>query len=464
MNPDPLKIKPQLDPEFIPAAIWNQAYRKKTTLAPNRRPVRIAIERPDGSRWVHETTLLPHSPQTAEENLRYCERLTKFLLWARGGPTILIAGAPEIVQALQLIYTIGGIRAFDADFIGKTCFGQALTIQAVDFDTLEPSDPSDLNRNSHNPLKGNRIGFDLGGSDRKCAAVIDGKVVFSEEIKWSPYFENDPSYHRKGIEDSIRRAAAHMPSVDAIGGSAAGIYINNEPRGGSLFRGISPTDFDSHIRNIFKDLKREWNDVPFVIANDGDVTAMAGALAINDNAVLGIAMGTSQAVGYIDNYGKITGWLNELAFVPVDYREKAPCDEWSGDAGCGVQYFSQQAVGRLLPLSGITINAEVPLPEKLERLQSLMQQGDSRAAAIYSTIGTYLGYSIAHYAQFYAFRNLLILGRVSSGLGGQQILDQARTVLDLEFAELSQAIKFLEPDEKTKRHGQAIAAASLPRI
>jgi predicted NBD/HSP70 family sugar kinase len=346
--------------------------------------------------------------------------------------------------------------------MGKTCFDQAFSVQNVDdADLKEVLPPSTGGVGS---LKGNRLGFDLGGSDRKCAAMIDGKVVFSEEIKWSPYFESDPAYHRAGIEDSLKRAAAHLPTVDAIGGSAAGIYINNEPRVGSLYRGISPEDFQKSIRNLFHELKSEWNDIPFELANDGDVTAMAGAMAINDNAVLGISMGTSLAAGYIDTSGSVTGWINELAFVPVDYREGVATDEWSGDDGCGVQYFSQQGVGRLLPLSGIKVSEGLGLPEQLEVVQEKMTQGDERAAAIYRTIGTYFGYTIAHFAEFYEFRHLLILGRVSSGEGGDLVMAEARRVLDLEFPELSKTIAFQTPDEKTKRHGQAIAAATLPKL
>ena len=86
------------------------------------------------------------------------------------------------------------------------------------------------------------------------------------------------------------------------------------------------------------------------------------------------------------------------------------------------------------------------------------------SAAIYRTIGTYFGYTIAHFSEFYEFRHLLFLGRVSSGQGGEIIMEEARRVLDLEFPELSKTIAFQTPDEKTKRHGQAIAAATLPKV
>ena len=455
-------FKPQLDPDFIPASLWNRAYLQLVDSVDGNLPVRISVERPDGTSWIHDTRILPEENDYTDLTWHYCERLVKFLLWAWGGSRLRIAGAPHIVAKLQKTYSATGDRAFDFDFIGRACFHKTFQVGTAEFDELKSTFTE--SGKSANPLKGNRIGFDLGGSDRKCAAIIDGKVVFSEEIKWSPYFESNPDYHCSGIADSIKRAAAHLPHVDAIGGSAAGIYINNEPCVGSLYRGISREDFDQKIRSVFKDLQKEWNGIPFEVANDGDVTAIAGAMAIKDCAVLGISMGTSLASGYIDEQNNIKGWLNELAFVPVDYRNDAPADEWSGDIGCGVQYFSQQAVGRLLPASGLEVEETLGLPEKLEAVQDHMNQGDERAAAIYKTIGTYFGYTIAHYKTLYEFRHLLVLGRVSSGEGGAIVLEEARRVLDVEFPDLSKKVQFQTPDEKTKRHGQAIAAASLPHL
>jgi predicted NBD/HSP70 family sugar kinase len=313
-------------------------------------------------------------------------------------------------------------------------------------------------------LDGCRIGFDLGGSDRKCAAVIDGEVVFSEEIEWNPYFENDPSYQIEGINDTLKRAAAHLPRVDAIGGSSAGVYVNNEVRVASLFRGVSPEDFESKVRRLFFDLQKRWGNVPFDVVNDGEVTALSGSMSMHENAVLGLAMGTSEAVGYVTPEGNITPMLNELAFAPIDYREEAPIDEWSGDAGVGAQYLSQQAVARLVPAAGIELPVDMPFPEQLVEVQKLMANGDERAAKIYSTIGTYLGYAIAHYADFYQIRKVLLLGRVTSGQGGTIIIERAEHVLNQLFPELAKQIEMVTPSEQDKRHGQAVAAASLPMI
>ncbi len=458
-------IRPELDPGFLPASLWNRGYRSMTESHRGTRPTHFTIHRPDGSAWSFPTRLLPDEAMFRELNARYSERLVKTLLWAWGGNRVTIAGAPEIAAKLRRTYHRSGSRAFDEAFLGDTCFREPFFVeQETEAPPIADPATSKPPPNIERHLYGCRIGFDLGGSDRKCAALIDGKLVFSEEVKWNPYFETDPEYHRAGIRDTLQRAARHLPRVDAIGGSAAGIYIDNEPRVSSLFRGLNQEDFDRSIRGLFQELQSEWNDIPFEIVNDGDVTALVGAHAINQGAILGISMGTSLAAGYVDPHGHITGWLNELAFAPIDYRTDAPIDEWSGDRGCGVQYFSQQGVGRLLPESGIQFDPQCALPEQLEVLQDKMSQGDERAAAVYSTIGTCFGHALAHYANFYDFRNLLFLGRVSSGTGGDRILKEARAVLEAEFPELSENIAFHIPDEKIKRHGQAIAAASLPQI
>jgi predicted NBD/HSP70 family sugar kinase len=308
--------------------------------------------------------------------------------------------------------------------------------------------------------EGCRLGFDLGASDRKVAAVQDGKTVYSDEFPWDPRHEKDPQWHKAQIMEMLKKAGEHLPRVDAIGGSSAGVYVNNEVKLASLFRGVSDEDFKAHIQSIFVDLKKEWNGIPFEVVNDGDVTALAGSMALETNNVLGIALGSSQAAGFVNGAGNIAGWLNELAFCPIDYNPEAPVDEWSSDYGCGVQYFSQQAVNRLLPASGLEIDDTLPIPEQLVMVQDFMKKGDERAAKIYQTIGTYLGYALPHYLEFYDFHHLLILGRVTTGQGGTIIVEEAQRVIAEEFPEFP--LEFHIPDEKQKRHGQAMAAASLP--
>jgi hypothetical protein len=79
-------------------------------------------------------------------------------------------------------------------------------------------------------------------------------------------------------------------------------------------------------------------------------------------------------------------------------------------------------------------------------------------------MGVYLGYGLAHYADFYEMRHVLILGRCTSGNGGDLILEGANQVLRSEFPELAARINLQLPDEKSRRVGQSIAAASLPIV
>ncbi len=448
-------VLPVLDPGFRPAVLAQRAFGRAATV-----PVRIALEQADGSVFHASMRVLAAEHPDAAWNGFFVERLAKFLLWAWGGWRIWIDGPPAVTDHLQRHYRDTDAGRFDSEIIGKRIYDHPITVVATAELPAARSTTAPLGRH----LDGCRIGFDLGGSDRKVAAVRDGEVVFSEEIVWDPYFQKDPAYHHDGIMDSLRRAAAHLPRVDAIGGSAAGVYVNNRVKVASLFRGVSPEDFERRVRNLFLDLRTEWGGIPFDVVNDGEVTALAASMSLGANSVLGISMGTSTAAGIVTAEGNITTWLNELAFAPLDYRADAPRDEWSGDLGCGVQFFSQQAVGRLLAPAGIAVEATMPLPEKLRHVQTLMAAGDDRAMGIYRTIGTYLGYGVAQYAGFYDVRHLLILGRVTSGAGGDVIIAGAKAVLDAEFPELSAGIRFHMPDEKEKRHGQAIAAASLPLI
>ena len=455
------RCAPVLDPHFIPAALWNRAYGELARARAGR-PLALALERGDGSVSVFRTFVLPHESPYLELNRIYIERLLKFLLWQKGGYRVTVGGDPRIAEWLRGVYASDGPRAFDSDFMGERVHGRPICIESASFDhaPVERETAAPLGRH----LDGFRIGFDLGASDRKCAAVAEGRVVFSEETAWNPSVQTDPQYHYDGVQDSLRRAAAHLPRVDAIGGSSAGVYVNNRVRIGSLYRAVPRDRFANRVVGLFQELRAAWGGIPFEVVNDGEVTALAGSMALNDNAVLGIAMGSSLAAGYVTPQGAITGWLNELAFAPVDYRDGAPLDEWSGDSGVGVQYFSQQAVGRLAAAAGIDLPSEAPLPAKLEEVQRLAAAGDARALRIYETIGAYFGYALAHYAEFYEFRNLLALGRVLTGEGGDLILSVARKVLREEFPELAERIRFHIPGEMEKRHGQAIAAASLAAI
>jgi predicted NBD/HSP70 family sugar kinase len=454
------RITPVLDPAFRPAVLANRAFRDQVRASGHPVSVRLALEQTDGTVSHFHTEVLPDTHPQAAGNYTFLERITKFLLWSRGGFRLHVDGPAPLTARLAAHYRETPTGKFDSNLVGERMFDHPLEVLPAK--QLPPERRSAAALGRH--LEGCRIGFDLGGSDRKVAAVIDGKVVFSDETVWDPYFQPDPQYHYDGIMESLKKAAAHLPRVDAIGGSAAGIYLNNRVKVASLFRGVPPEVFKQRVRDMFLDIKKAWNNVPLDVVNDGEVTALAGSMSLGRNRILGISLGTSTAGGYVNAEGNITTWINELAFVPVDYNPKAATDEWSGDYGCGVQYFSQQCVGRLVEAAGIELEPQLPLPEKLKHVQKLMNQGDYRARKVYETIGTYLCYAVAHFADFYDLENILILGRVTSGPGGDLIIAGAKEVLKLEFAELAGRISFHIPDEKDKRHGQAVAAASLPSV
>jgi hypothetical protein len=318
-----MAVEAPLDKRFRPASLVNRRFRQMVAESGGGVPLRLGLERADGSISLYETRVFaPGDPHFAL-NLPYVERIVKFLLWQRGGWRVYVGGPAEIGQHISAVYAPNGARHFDHEFMGGV-YEHPFTVTVTDAESVPEERETSIPLGRH--LDGCRVGFDLGASDRKASAVKEGEVVFSEEVPWDPRHQSDPEYHYQGVMDSIRRAASHLPRLDAVGGSAAGVYINNRVRVASLFRGIPKELFEEKVADMFLRIGRELG-VPIEVVNDGEVTALAGSMSLGENPVLGIAMGSSQAGGYVNEHGNITGWLNELAFAPIDYHPDAPVDE-----------------------------------------------------------------------------------------------------------------------------------------
>ena len=450
----PVKNVPELDPGFLPLGRFCTAFLKDA-----KKPLDIAVERAGGEVAVYKT-FIHGTPDMAEADIYYVDRIIKMLLWMKGGFKVYLSGDQAVYEAMKATYRVGGARAFDADFMSNV-YEKPFEVVYCDQVPAEKSNPQAVGRH----LGGCRIGFDAGGSDRKVSAVIDGEPVFSEEVVWFPKTTSDPDYHYEGIVSALKAAAEHMPRVDAVGISSAGVYIDNRTMVASLFLKVPQDQFDLKVKDIYiRAVKDTFGDIPYAVCNDGDVSALAGAMSLGDNNVLGIAMGTSEAVGYVDEKGNITGWLNELAFMPVDVAPDAMEDEWSGDIGCGVKYFSQDGVNKLAPRAGIQLDESLSPADKLKVVQKAMAEDSPAAADVYASIGVYLGHTLAFYHDLYGCRHVLLLGRVMSGKGGDIILDTCRKVLADEYPEYADKIQPALPDEKFRRVGQSMAAASLPEL
>ena len=448
-----VKNVPELDEGFIPLSQFNRAF-----LAGAKRPLDVAVERSNGQVAVWRTRVHGTSDM-AEADEYYVERLIKTMLWMYGGFRVYLTDA-GLAEKMRVHYSAGGRQFFDWDYMANV-FEHPFEIVACDRVPEEKGGARAIGRH----LEGCRIGFDAGGSDRKVSAVIDGEPVFSEEVVWFPKTSSDPDYHYDGIVSALKAAAEHMPRVDAVGVSSAGVYIDNRTMNASLFLQVPKDLFDARVKDIYiRAITDTFGDIPYAVANDGDVSALAGAMDSGENSVLGIAMGTSEAAGFVDAQGNITGWLHELAFVPVDASPAAMRDEWSGDVGCGVKYFSQDAVIKLAPAAGIALSESLSPAEKLNEVQKLMKVPGNPAEAIFRSIGVYLGHALALYHSYYRFRHVLLLGRVMSGRGGDIILDTARAVLADEYPDVAGAVSLTLPDEKSRRVGQSVAAASLPEL
>lgn len=411
--------------------------------------ITVAVVRPGGCE--HLPLGLHRDGAMAAADEEYALLLVKTALWLRGGCTLITADE-AVYRWLQRAYAPAGARAFDRAFLSGI-FRKPFEV------VLRPALPPERDAASAVSARaeGCRIGIDLGGSDRKAAAVIDGETVYTEEVVWQPKSAADLRYHYEGITAALRAAKARLPRVDSVGISTAGVVIDGEIRRSSLFMAVEQSTFDRAGRDLLRRAVREvCGEVPCAVCNDGDVAALAGAVSLKRRKLLGIAMGTSQAGGYIDGRGRITGWLNELAFLPVDVDPQAPVDPWSGDRGVGERYFSQEGVLRLAVQKGLAPEGETPA-ERLRWVQDRAGAGDDRALAAFSELGRLLGLTLPWYKRLTGCENVLLLGRVVGGVGGERLVRACRA----ELERTGEKLEVLLPEESTRRVGQAAAAALL---
>lgn len=439
----------RIDKGFCPICDFNRSFRQKITNEGESSILRFSLTADGGRYETFEYRVLKENVDD-DLNFKYAERLIKSALWIIGGFKLTICCDKNLFLRIFDAYRHGGLRDFDVRFFEKV-YGVPFKVEYSD----DIPDSKKVALADGIRTDGKRIGLDAGGSDIKIASVDDGKVVFSREIVWHPKLNSDPEYHIKIVDEALKEAASKLPYVDSIGVSSAGIHIDNETRVASLFIKIAEPDYDK-AATLFSDAAKRMN-VPLRLCNDGDVAALAGAIELNRNCLLGIAMGTSEAAGYADKNGRLRGWLSELAFVPVDVNENAAVDEWSGDYGCGVKYLSQDGVIKLADMAGLDMASGVTPAEKLKIVQGLVNNGDGAAEDVFTDVGTYLAYTLMYYSEFYEIENVLLMGRVVSGRGGEIIIGRAREVL----ADKGVKIELFLPDEKNRRVGQAVAAAYL---
>ena len=443
---------PALDPGFVPAEGFFEAYTKGAEY-----PYALAVEREDGLVSVYETALQTDGV-LGEADRVYVDRLAKALLWLRGGWKLISCGNGPAGEYLCGAYAPGGSRDFDRDFM-EQIYGRTFQVECRDYEGRPAQREDRAALGQHR--EGCHIGLDAGGSNLKISAVAEGECVFSQLYPWRPKEQSDPRYHLEHLTAALKDAAGHLPRVDGVGISSAGVFVGNRCAVASLFLAVEKEEFDLHVGNIYPTaVATLGEDIPCAVANDGDVAALSGALALDRGGVLGISLGTSEAGGYVDERGNLTGWFNEVAFVPIDLQPGGDRDEWSGDIGCGVKYLSQDGAVRLALAAGMDLTGN-DQAERFACLRRRMDGADPVAARVYRDLGTYLGDALALYRRFYRIEYALIMGGVAGGPGGDILLDQTRRVLAEEYPHCTFPVE--APNDKVRQLGQSVAAASLMR-
>eukprot|EP00932_Pfiesteria_piscicida_P014906 SRR837773.2682.p1 GENE.SRR837773.2682~~SRR837773.2682.p1 ORF type:complete len:472 (-),score=189.49 SRR837773.2682:59-1417(-) len=401
------------------------------------------------------------------------------MIWQRSASELQLCGPAKLCEALKKAFSPEGKYAFEVKTMPKVCGtpGKPFPVRIIEKASDLPA-AKDTKQVCGREAKGCRLAFDLGKSDIKTVAVMDNEVVESKETEWD-VTNPDPQYHWDMILAAMKDTASKLPRVDAIGGSATGtVSGNSEATWCDIFPNVPPDLYQEKVVNIFHRLAKEFGDVPLKVINDGEVTALAGMMMVKQGNLCGISMGSSEGGGYCDADGNLMGWINELCYIQLDLNPEAPSDPWTPHCGISHMYLGQRAATRLAVRGGVDLPAELrpDAPDMntmkhdghakcLKQIQAAMKDPakEPKVRQIYETIGVYLGYALAQYSEYYQIDNALVLGRVSTGTGGQIMLDKAKEVLMAEFPHLGH-IQFHQPDEHFKRVGQCIAAAALPEL
>ena len=182
---------PVLDKNFYPMIKAIKDFEAMVKDSGESVRVTLVVERSGGYKYVYAYDAFKDGVND-KLNFRMAERLAKTLLWVVGGFKIFVAGSKAVYEYLKQAYTLDGLRAFDVDFMSGV-YERPFEVVWLNENEIPEAKGASLRVGGY--LKGCRIGFDAGGSDRKVSAVINGEVVYSEEVVWNPKVTEDPTYH-----------------------------------------------------------------------------------------------------------------------------------------------------------------------------------------------------------------------------------------------------------------------------
>lgn len=442
---------PELEKDFVPVLLWNKAY-----LAKARENLTLVITAPNKHRIVHRTRIR-NDGASKEADEFFLDRLVKALLWLHGGSKVTVIGSKTMFQFIKNKFSFSGDRSFEIDFM-STIYDTPFLVENI---TAVPKEQLNSKFIGHH-LNGYRIGIDVNEFDRKACAIANGKVLYSEEVLWHPLEEEDPDFHFKAIVESIHAAARRLPRIDAIGISTSGIFMDGKLKKSPIFAAVNQEDYEKQISNLYQRAAKSMGSENIEVLSEGDVAALAGAMSLDAKGVLSVHFGQRLTAGFLDNNGNLTGWLNELSYVPVNLNPQGDPDETTQDRGCGAHYFSEEGVIAMGKKAGILIDENASLKEQLRSVQIQAEQGTSKGKFVFQTIGTILGHSLAYYHGLYNYQMVLLMGRVMLGVGGDIIFNATQKVLTKDYPVIASNIVISLPDENNNRVSQAEAAASAP--
>lgn len=318
--------------------LWLPELRAAFAADPGASPLILRLRCPDGTLRDYALSLPSWESEAEKDFLRgfLCAHVYN-LLSAFSGREIRFfcdgaaaALAAEVPACFVRPDGLGKVRSIARRICGELRFSTAPLADRVPLSDAENPAQTDLPASLRGLIAeaahGGIVGLDVGGSDIKLAAALDGRLLYTEEYDWNPAASPTAEGITQPILDLLRAARSRLEAaggqLDAVGLSFPDIVMGDRIVGGETpktkgMRENPALDYEQEFAKL-RELKREILALCAPggrcrICNDGSMAAFTaaaelaagGADADIRGGVIAHSLGTDLGTGWLLPDGSI---------------------------------------------------------------------------------------------------------------------------------------------------------------
>lgn len=245
-----------------PITDWN------TEFCPSERGVELTVSLESGGAVRRQFRLgLPdiESPKLG----RYLRTYVHNRLWAIGAERVVLDCDQDLFDKIASAFRPGGEFSHQVAMMSEIygCHFEIVRGDARD----AAGGASGTTQQPGRPKVGKHIGVDLGGSDAKVVALVDGELRHHEKRDWKPKSFREGRQAVSVVCDLVKNALAKsgIDSPDGVGISSAGIVVNDRIMASGIFGGLPAEEFQEWIVPMGERVSEAFGGVPIGVAHDG---------------------------------------------------------------------------------------------------------------------------------------------------------------------------------------------------